>query len=102
MILEHPAYIQVLKDDDCKSVDQLSALFVGKISAPVCYALMNMRHYLAPLLSLSTALCGCAQFLLSLCKSLLISAKESRVSNMLAGRECGESLKPTIYTNRIR
>ena len=70
MILEHPSNVQIFKYDDCKSIDEFSALLMGKISALVGYALMNVRHYLAPLLSLWTALCGRAQFLLSLCKSL--------------------------------
>ena len=52
VILEHPAYIQVFKYDNCKSVDQLAALLMGKVAALICYALVNVRDDLAPLVAL--------------------------------------------------
>ena len=49
MILEHPANIQIFKYDECKSIDEFSAFLMGKISAPVGYALVYARDHFAPL-----------------------------------------------------
>jgi hypothetical protein len=99
MILEHPSDVQVFKCDEGKSIDQLSALLMGKISALVGYALVYVRYYLAPLPSLWTALYGCAQFLLSMSQSLFIRAKEFRISNRFTCRQRGKVSDSHVYAN---
>src|SRR5215208_8001316 len=90
VILEHPAYIQVFKYDDCKSIDQLAAFLMGKVAALIGNAFVYVRDGLAPLVALWRAFLGGAQFTLSLCQSLFFRAKESRVSNRLTVRQDGK------------
>src|SRR5688572_422279 len=51
VILEHSANVQIFKNDDSVFVDQLTAFLMSKVSAQVCYALVNKSHYLAAILS---------------------------------------------------
>jgi hypothetical protein len=52
VILEHPAYVQIFKHDDGKSVDELITLLMGKISAFVRYAFVYVSNYLVSLAAL--------------------------------------------------
>jgi len=49
VIFEHPWYVQILKYDECKSINQLSTFLVREVSALVRNTLMNAGYYLVSL-----------------------------------------------------
>ena len=61
MIFEHPANVEILKYNDCKSIDELSALLMSEVATLVGDTFVYVRDGLAPLVSLWTAFRGCAQ-----------------------------------------
>ena len=96
MIFEHPSDVQLFKYDDGKSIDQLPAFLMGKISAFVGDSLVNVGNYFAAFLSLWTAFCSRAQFALSLCQSLFIFAKEFRIGNSFTVRQHGKLFQANV------
>lgn len=63
VILEHPANVQLLKDDDAEFINKVAAQLMSKVPALVSDSLMHARGYLAPLASFWRAFGRCAQFL---------------------------------------
>ncbi len=59
-VLEHPANVQIFKYDNSKAVEEFATFWMSKV---------------APLVALWRAFPSGAQFLLSLCQSLLFKAK---------------------------
>jgi len=101
MILEHPAYVEIFKYDECKSIDQLAALLMGKVAALIRDAFVYVRDCLTPFAALWTAFLGGAQFLLSLCQPLFFGAKESRICNGFPVRQHGKFFQAHVYARRL-
>jgi hypothetical protein len=80
MIFEHPSEVQLFKDDDTKSIDQLSTLLMGKFSAFVSDSLIQMGYYFAAFATFWTAFLFCTQFALYFGESLLLFSKELMIS----------------------
>src|SRR5215217_6167972 len=89
MIPDHTLDIQILKGNDSEHRDESMTKLVGKVAAAVSDALMDAPCRFALLFSLC------------LRKFLLVRAKESWVSYLLARRKRGEVRKPNIYPNRL-
>src|SRR5687768_13351388 len=57
VIFEHPVDVELFKNDDSESVDQLAAFLMSKVSAPVGDAFMNCGNYLATFTALLCSFC---------------------------------------------
>lgn len=91
--------MHVFKDDDPETVNQLSAFLMREVLAPVRYPLVDASDNLAPPRPFWRSLRLRAQATLRSFQITLIAAKEARVVNRLASRECGEFLKTDIHAN---
>lgn len=99
VVFEHSCDAQILKHDDAKTINQLSAFLMGKVLAPIRYSLMDTSEDLAPSCSLWRSLRLFAQAALRPLQVMLIAAKETRVVYYLASRKRGEFLKTDIHAD---
>src|SRR5437588_67736 len=68
MILQHVENLKILNTNDSKSIDDLLALLMSKITAFIGNPFVNASDYFTAMLSFFTSLCRGAQFPLCLCQ----------------------------------
>lgn len=89
MVFDHAPDIQILENYQTEQGDQSVTELMGEVAATVSYPLMDARPRFALLLPLRFR------------QSLLVRAKESRILNLLAGRERGERRESNIHADGI-
>src|SRR5947207_448059 len=90
MILHHIEDHQIFNTDNAKSLDDLTALLMGKIVSLICNPLVSASNYLLALLSFFTTIGSSRQFFLGLRQVFLFFAKKAGIINFFASAESSE------------
>lgn len=98
----HPINVQIFKDHQPKTVDQLSAFLMGKIITPVFDTGMNVVKSLDSLTSLRTTLWKRTHFALDTLQVLFVLLHPALAFNRFTCAKCGKSGQAQVNTGHLR
>ncbi len=99
MVLDHAFDVQFLGGDDAEAVDETPCRLVNEVVATVPDALVDTGNNLFGLAAFSGAANLLGEFPLGLCQSLLITAEETRVGDVLAVGQRREGFQSNVNTD---
>jgi two-component system, response regulator PdtaR len=96
MIVQHPAYIQLLDTHRPETPDDLPRFLMHKVATAVGDPFVNVCDNFAPLRTLRRAFVCRTHLALRLCKRLLIFVKETRIADLLTCGKRSKLYKPNV------
>src|SRR5665213_479012 len=99
VMVDHPVNLQVFDTDDLEAVDDLPAVLMGEVLAPIGDPLVNPSYHLPALLPGRAALCFPAHPALGPSQVVLIASEEPGIGDSLPRAQRGEGGQAHVDTH---